>query len=92
MRVICDAPGQTCKRLWTYVASVKQCIAENKKMAIIFYDWTIEDFLNLLYCQLGSCTVFIRFTYRPCQVCHMIGDMFEIDRKNIEFIHITRNK
>lgn len=48
MRVICDAPGQTCNRLWTYVASVAQCIAERKKMMIIFFDWTIEDFPNLL--------------------------------------------
>ena len=50
MRVICDAPGQTCNRLWTYVASVSQCIAEHKKMVIIFFDWTIEDFPNLLHC------------------------------------------
>ena len=50
MRVICDAPGQTCNRLWTYVASVAQCIAEHKKMAIIFFDWTIEAFPNLLHC------------------------------------------
>lgn len=50
MRVICDAPGQTCNRLWTYVASVAQCIAEQRKMVIIFYDWTIEDFPNLLHC------------------------------------------
>lgn len=49
MRVICDAPGQTCNRLWTYVASVARCIAERKRMAIIFYDWTIEDFPNLLH-------------------------------------------
>lgn len=48
MRIICDAPGQTCNRLWSYVASVAQSIAENKKMIIIFYDWTIEDFPNLL--------------------------------------------
>lgn len=50
MIVICDAPGQTCNRLWTYVASVAQCIAEHKKMVIIFFDWTIEDFPNLLHC------------------------------------------
>lgn len=49
MRVICDAPGQTCNRLWTYVTSVAQCIAERKKMVIIFYDWTIEDFPHLLH-------------------------------------------
>ena len=51
MRVICDAPGQTCNRLWTYVASVAQCVTENKKMVIIFFDWTIEDFPNLLHCK-----------------------------------------
>ena len=50
MRVICDAPGQTCNRLWTYVTSVAQCIAEQRRMVIIFYDWTIEDFPNLLHC------------------------------------------
>ena len=50
MRIICDAPGQTCNRLWTYVASVAQCIAEHRRMVIIFYDWTIEDFPNLLHC------------------------------------------
>ena len=50
MRVICDAPGQSCNRLWTYVPSVAKCIAEHKKMVIIFYDWTIEDFPNLLHC------------------------------------------
>ena len=50
MKVICDAPGQTCNRLWTYVASVAQCIAEHKRMVIIFYDWTIESFPNLLHC------------------------------------------
>lgn len=50
MKIICDAPGQTCNRLWTYVASVAECIAESKKMVIIFFDWTIEDFPNLLNC------------------------------------------
>ena len=51
MRIICDAPGQTCNRLWTYVTSIARCIAERKKMMIIFYDWTIEDFPNLLHCK-----------------------------------------
>lgn len=51
MRVICDAPGQTCNRLWTYVTSIAQCIAEQRRMVIIFYDWTIEDFPNLLGCK-----------------------------------------
>ena len=51
MRVICDAPGQTCNRLWTYVTSIAQCIAEDKRMIILFYDWTIEDFPNLLHAK-----------------------------------------
>ena len=50
MRVICDAPGQTCNRLWTYVTSIARCVAEHRRMVIIFYDWTIEDFPNLLHC------------------------------------------
>lgn len=50
MRIICDAPGQTCNRLWTYLASIAQCVAERKRMVILFYDWTIEDFPNLLHC------------------------------------------
>ena len=50
MRVICDAPGQTCNRLWTYVTSVARCVAEKRQMVIIFYDWTIEDFPHLLHC------------------------------------------
>ena len=50
MIIICDAPGQTCNRLWTYVASVAQCLVEHKRMTIIFHDWTIEDFPNLLHC------------------------------------------
>ena len=50
MRIICDAPGQTCNRLWTYVATVARCIAEHRKMTILFYDWTIECFPHLLRC------------------------------------------
>lgn len=51
MIIICDAPGQTCNRLWTYLASVAHCVAERRKMVILFYDWTIEDFPHLLHCQ-----------------------------------------
>lgn len=50
MRIICDAPGQTCNRLWSYLASISECIVKKKKLVIIFYDWTIEDFPNLLHC------------------------------------------
>ena len=47
MRVICDAPGQTCNRLWSYVGALSECIVKNKRMMILFYDYTIEDFPNL---------------------------------------------
>lgn len=51
MKIIYDAPGQTCNRLWSYVATVAQCIAENRKMAIIFFDETIEAFPSFLHCH-----------------------------------------
>lgn len=50
MRIICDAPGQTCNRLWTHLASIAECVAKRRRMVILFYDWTIEDFPNLLHC------------------------------------------
>lgn len=46
MKVICDAPGQTCNRLWSYVATISECVVKKKKMMIIFFDHTIEDFPN----------------------------------------------
>lgn len=51
MKVICDAPGQTCNRLWTYVATLSECIVKKKKMVILFFDYTITDFPNLLHCK-----------------------------------------
>lgn len=51
MRIICDAPGQTCNRLWSYLASISECLVKRKKLIIIFYDWEIENFPNLLNCK-----------------------------------------
>lgn len=50
-KVLCDAPGQTCNRLWSYVASISECIVKNKSMVIIYFDYTIDDFPNLRYCS-----------------------------------------
>ena len=50
MRIICDAPGQTCNRLWSYLAAISECAVRHRHLVIIFYDWTIEDFPNLLHC------------------------------------------
>jgi len=50
MRIICDAPGQTCNRLWSYVASIAECVVEKRKMIILFFDYTIEDFPNFKHC------------------------------------------
>lgn len=50
MKIICDAPGQTCNRLWSYVATIAECIVKHKKMMILFYDYTIEDFPNFRHC------------------------------------------
>lgn len=49
MKVICDAPGQTCNRLWSYVATIAECVIKKKKMMIIFFDYTVEDFPNFLH-------------------------------------------
>lgn len=50
MIIICDAPGQTCNRLWSYVDSIARCIVLNKKMVIIFFDYTIDDLPNFKKC------------------------------------------
>lgn len=44
MKIICDAPGQTCNRLWSYVATLSECIVKKKRMVILFFDYTIEDY------------------------------------------------
>lgn len=50
MKIICDAPGQTCNRLWSYIATISECIVKRKHMVILFYDYTISDFPNLRNC------------------------------------------
>ncbi|MDL2291844.1 alpha-1,2-fucosyltransferase [Bacteroides sp. OttesenSCG-928-F21] len=51
MKIICDAPGQTCNRLWSYIASISECVVRKKRMVILFYDYTITDFPNLRNCK-----------------------------------------
>lgn len=51
MKVLCDAPGQTCNRLWSYVATIAECVVEKKKMMIIFFDYSIKDFPFFLSCS-----------------------------------------
>lgn len=50
MRIICDAPGQTCNRLWSYVDTLTKCIVNDETMIIVFVDTTIEDFPNFRKC------------------------------------------
>lgn len=51
MKIICDAPGQTCNRLWSYVATISECVVKKKRMMVLFYDYTIEDFPNFRSCS-----------------------------------------
>jgi hypothetical protein len=67
MRIICDATGQTYNRLWAYVTSVARCVAEK---TIILYDWTIEDFPNLLHAPLSI----TRYGNRGSCICLRNGD------------------
>lgn len=50
MKIICDAPGQTCNRLWSYVSTISECVVKKKRMIILFYDYTIEDFPYFRHC------------------------------------------
>ena len=59
MRVICDAPGQTCNRLWSYLASVAQCIAEGKKMVIIYPQDQPNEKYNFTICPTEDKNHFI---------------------------------
>ena len=52
-KVICDAPGQTCNRLWSYLDSIAWAIKNNGKVYIVHWDVDIKYFPNLLsskYC------------------------------------------
>ena len=81
MRVICDAPGQTCNRLWTYVTSVARCVAEHRRMVIIFYDWTIEDFPNLLHCPFIYFPLWQKwYLERGITDKHILGVLVQVDR------------
>ena len=47
-KVICDAPGQTCNRLWSYLDSIAWAIKNNGKVYIVHWDVDIKYFPNLL--------------------------------------------
>lgn len=48
MKIIYDAPGQTCNRFWSYVNIISEAISNNEKVTILRFDRTIEDFPNLI--------------------------------------------
>ena len=49
MKIVCDSPGQTCNRLWSYVPVLSERIVKNKRMILLFFDETIEDFPHFLH-------------------------------------------
>jgi hypothetical protein len=48
MKIIFDKPGQTCNRLWSYVALVSQAISQQSKVSILKFDNTINNFPNII--------------------------------------------
>ncbi|MCF0178730.1 MAG: alpha-1,2-fucosyltransferase [Bacteroidales bacterium] len=44
MRIIVDAPGQTCNRLWSYLDTLAWAIANGKRVGIWFWDPSIRYF------------------------------------------------
>ena len=47
MKILYDTPGQTFNRLWSYITTLAECIENNDKMAILFFDYTLFDFPKL---------------------------------------------
>ena len=47
MKILYDSPGQTCNRLWSYITALSECIENNKRMAILFFDYTLLEFPSL---------------------------------------------
>lgn len=64
--VIYDAPGQTCNRLWSYVSTVAKCIAEHRKMVILFHDESIEDFPSFLHCPFIYFPLWHEWLFEHC--------------------------
>lgn len=46
-RIIVDAPGQTCNRLWSYLDTIGWAIVNKKKVLILFWDSSICYFTTL---------------------------------------------
>lgn len=67
MKIIFDAPGQTCNRLWSYVATVADCLEKKENMVVLWPDKEIghfPDFIN---------AAFIRLPFPPSREYSKIG-------------------
>lgn len=67
MRIIFDAPGQTCNRLWSYVATVAKCLEKKEKMVVLWPDKEIGHFPGFIH------ATFIRLPFFPPQRHNKIG-------------------
>lgn len=48
MKIIIDNAGQTCNKFWCYIPPLIDCIKNNKKCIILYYDVQLESFPKLL--------------------------------------------
>ena len=46
-KIIFDAPGQTCNRLWSYIDTIGWAVRNNGRVTIWFWDKDIQHFDNL---------------------------------------------
>lgn len=67
MKIIIDAPGQTCNRLWSYIALVSEAISTGNKVTILRFDETISFFQNLIYSK------YIKLPYYNKFLINIIG-------------------
>lgn len=67
MKIIVDKPGQTCNRLWSYVALVSQAISQQSKVSILKFDNTINNFPNMIRSK------YIRLPYYNKILINLLG-------------------
>lgn len=67
MKIIYDVPGQTCNRFWSYVNLISEAITNNKRVSILRFDRTINEFPNLIDSE------FIKLPYYNKRLIDILG-------------------
>ena len=71
-KVICDAPGQTCNRLWSYLDTVSWAIKNGGKVYVINWDVDIKYFPNLLRSRYCSFPFYSQTFFKEEYMCYFV--------------------